>query len=223
MNYSPLYDVVTSLPVLAEPSLGLLLILSLISSSTQSSCCCCCCCSFSVLQGVPDCRGEEDDMGRLGLGVPEAVLAGARKMAFVRPHCSPAKLTETAFEKPLGAAFRTPFWTQLRISLGIPRSWMYICGFGLLLGESSPELELELGLWLAGAGRQGVRGSIRLPGWQRGAGVRQLWGSWKGRRRCSKAGFVPETGRPRLRRCCRNSDTWRKRKHFSLTSISLEL
>lgn len=62
-------------------------------------------------------------MGRLGLGVPEAVLAGARKTALVRPHASPAKLTDAAFEKP----FRTPFGASLRIPLGIPLSGMYIC------------------------------------------------------------------------------------------------
>lgn len=193
----------TSLPVLVERSLGLLLNLSLISSSTLSSCCCCCC-SFSLLQGVPHCRGEEDDMGRLGLGVPEAVLAGARKTALVRPHCSPAKLTD---EKPFGIVFRIPFGASVRIPLGIPLSGMYICWFGLLLGESSPELELEPGLWLGGSGGHGVRDSRLVPSWQRGAGVRQEWGSWKGRRRFKRVGLVPETGRPRCRNCCRNSDT----------------
>lgn len=188
-----------------EQSLGLFLNLSFISISTF------CCCSFSVFQGVPHCRGEEDDMGRLGLGVPEAVLAGARKTVVVRPQCSPAKLTDTAFEKPFGAVLRipseTPFSASLRIPLGIPLFGMYICWFGLLLGESSLELELELGLWLGGSKGQGVWGSRLVPSWQRGAGVRQVWGSWKGRRRCNRAGLVPETGRPRLRSCCLNSDT----------------
>ncbi len=146
-------------------------------------------------------------MGRLGLGVPEAVLAGARKTALVRPHCSPAKLTDAAFEKPFGTVVRIPFGASLRIPSGIPLSGMYICWFGLLLGESRPELELEPGLWFGGGGGQGVRGSRLVPSWQRGAGVRQEWGSWKGRRRCNSAGLVPETGRPRLRSCCRNSDT----------------
>lgn len=123
-------SVLTSLPEHVERSLGLLLILSLISSSTLSSCCCCCCrcCSFSVLQGVPHCRGEEDDMGRLGLGVPEAVLAGAKKTVLVRLHGSPAKLTDAAFVKPFGTVFRIPFGTLfgalLRIPLGIALSWM---------------------------------------------------------------------------------------------------
>lgn len=136
----------TSVLVLLGRSLGLLLNLSLISSSTLSSCCFCCCCSFSVLQGVPHCRGEEDDMGRLGLGVPDAVLAGARKTALVRPQCSPAKLTDAAFENVPRIPFKAPFCESLRIPLGIPLSGMYICWFGLLLGESGPELELELGL-----------------------------------------------------------------------------
>lgn len=150
-------------------------------------------------------------MGRLGLGVPEAVLAGARKTVLVRPQCSPAKLTDTAFEKPFGTVLRipseTPFSASLRIPLGIPLFGMYISWFGLLLGESSLELELELGLWLGGSKGQGVWGSRLVPSWQRGAGVRQVWGSWKGRRRCNRAGLVPETGRPRLRSCCLNSDT----------------
>lgn len=101
-------SLLTSLPALAQCSLGLLRNLSLISNSTLSSCCCCCCCSFSVLQGVPHCRGEDDDMGRLGLGVPEAVLAGARKTALER-QCSPAKLTGAAFEKPFVTLFRISF------------------------------------------------------------------------------------------------------------------
>lgn len=146
-------------------------------------------------------------MGRLGLGVPEAVLAGARKTVLVRLHCSPAKLTDAAFEKPFETALRIPFGTSLRIPLGIPLSCMYICWLGLLLGESGPELELKLGLWLGGNWGLGARGSMLVPSWQRGAGVRQEWGSWKGRRRCNRAGLVPETGSPRFRSCCRNSDT----------------
>lgn len=146
-------------------------------------------------------------MGRLGLGVPEAVLAGVRKTALVRPHCSPAELTDTAFEELFGTVFRIPFEVSLRIPLGIPLSGMYICWFGLLLGESRPELELEPGLWLSGSGVQGVRGSKLVPSWQRGVGVRQEWGSWKGRRRCKRAGLVPETGRPSFLSCFRNSDT----------------
>lgn len=148
-------SVLTLLPMCVEWSRGLLLILSLISSSTLSSCCSCCCCSVSVLQGVPHCRGEEDDMGRLGLGVPEAVPAAAKSTVLVRPHCSPAKLTE--------AAFRIPFGTLLRIPLGIPLSWMYSCWFGLLLGDSRPELELEPGLWLVCRWWQGARGSRLVP------------------------------------------------------------
>lgn len=108
-------------------------------------------------------------MGRLGLGVPEAVLAGAKKtvvvVVVVRPHCSPAKLTDAAFVNPFGTAFRIPlgtlFGASLRIPLGIPLSWMYSCWFGLLLGESSPELELEPGLWPEGSG--GGRGSRLVP------------------------------------------------------------
>lgn len=199
----------TSFPVLMERSLGLLLNLSFISISTLSSCCCC---SVSVLQGVPHCRGEDDDMGRLGLGVPEAVLAEARKTALVRSQCSPAKLTDTAFEKPFGALLRipsgTPFGASLRTPLGIPLSETYICWFGLLLGESSLELVPDLGLWLRVSEGQGVRSSRLVPSWQRGAGVGQELESWKVRRRCSRAGLVPETGRPRLRSCCLNSDTW---------------
>ena len=106
-------------------------------------------------------------MGRLGLGVPEAVLAGAKKTVLVRPHCSPAKLTDAGFVNPLGTAFRVPvgtlFGVSQRISLGIPPSWMYSCRLGLLLGESGPELGLEPGLWLGGRGGQGVRGSTLVP------------------------------------------------------------
>lgn len=146
-------------------------------------------------------------MGRLGLGVPEAVLAGARKTALVRPQCSPTRLTDAAFERLLGATFIFSFGVSLRIPLGIPLSEMYMCWFGLLLGEFSTELELEPGFWLSGSEGQGVRGSRLVPSWQRGAGVTHEWGSWNGRRRCSRAGLVPETGRPRLRSCCLNSDT----------------
>lgn len=83
---------------------------------------------------------------------------------------------------------------------------------GLLLGEFSPEPEQELepGLWLSASEGQADRGSRLVPSWQRGAGVTQEDGSWKGRRRCSRAGLVPETGRPRFLSCCRNSDTWRE-------------
>lgn len=144
-------------------------------------------------------------MGRLGLGVPEALLAGPGKAALER-HCSPAKLTGTALEKPLVAPLRIPFWASLRTPVGTPLSGVYICWVGLLPGESRPELELEPGLWPAGGAGPGVSGSRPVPGWQRGA--RQEWVSWNGRRRCNRAGFVPETGRPRFRSCCRNSDTW---------------
>lgn len=114
-------------------------------------------------------------MGRLGLGVPEAVLAEVRKTALARPHCSPANPTDAAFDRPFGIALRTtfgiPFGASLKIPLGIPLSGMYICWFGLLLGESSPELELEPGLWLGGSGGQRVIGSRLVPSWQRGAGT----------------------------------------------------
>lgn len=115
-------------------------------------------------------------MGRLGLGVPEAVLARARKTVLVRPSCSPAKLTDAGFKKPFGTVLRipsTPFGVSLRIPLGIPLSRMNICWFGLLLGDSSLEFELEPGLWLDGSEGQDVRGSRLVPSWQRGAGVRQ--------------------------------------------------
>lgn len=59
--------------------LGLDLLLSL-SFSTLASLCC----SVSFPSGVAHDRGEEHDMGRLGLGVPEDALAGARKTALVR-------------------------------------------------------------------------------------------------------------------------------------------
>lgn len=184
-----------------ERFLGLLLKFSF--SSTLSSFLC----SFSLLHRVPHCRGEDDDMGRLGLGLSEAMLAEARRTVLVRQQCSPANITDTAFEKPFG--MRTPSEASLRIPLGIPLSETYSCWLGLLPGESILELELEPGLWLGGSeGVRGVRGSKLVPSWQRGAGVRQELGSWKGRRRCKRAGFVPETGRPRLRSCCLNSDTW---------------
>lgn len=106
-------------------------------------------------------------MGRLGLGVPEAVLAEARKTALVRSQCSPAKLTDTAFEKPFGALLRipsgTPFGASLRTPLGIPLSEMYTCWFGLLLGESSLELVSEPGLWLRVSEGQGARSSRLVP------------------------------------------------------------
>lgn len=64
-------------------------------------------------------------MGRLGLGVPEAVLAGAKKTVLLRPHGSLARLTDAALVKPFGTVFRIPFGTLLlRIPLGIPMSWM---------------------------------------------------------------------------------------------------
>lgn len=87
-------------------------------------------------------------MGRLGLGVPEAVLAGAKKTALVRPPPSPDKVTGTACEKPLDKSIPsgTPLGESVRIPLGIPRSVMNICWLGLLPGESILELELELGL-----------------------------------------------------------------------------
>lgn len=87
-------------------------------------------------------------MGRLGLGVPEAVFAGAKKTALVRPPPSPDKVTGTACEKPLDKSIPsgTPFGESVRIPLGIPRSVMNMCWLGLLPGESILELELELGL-----------------------------------------------------------------------------
>lgn len=87
-------------------------------------------------------------MGRLGLGVPEDVQAGARKTALVRPPPSPDKVTGRAREKPLDESIPcgTPSGESARISLGIPRSVMDSCRLGLLPGESILELELELGL-----------------------------------------------------------------------------
>lgn len=145
-------------------------------------------------------------MGRLGLGVPEEVLA--RKTALVRP--PPDKVTGTACEKAPGESIPsgTASGESARISFGIPRSAADNCWLGLQPGESILELELEPGLWLDGrSGGRAAWGSRLVPSWQRGAGVTQERGSWKRRRRCSRAGLVPETGRPRFRSCCRNSDT----------------
>lgn len=87
-------------------------------------------------------------MGRLGLGVPEAVVAGAKKTALVRPPPSPDKVTGTACEKPLDKSIPsgTPFGESVRIPVGILRSVMNMCWLGLQPGESILELELELGL-----------------------------------------------------------------------------
>lgn len=217
-------SILTSLPVFKERSLGLLRILSLICSSTLNSCCCCSCCSLSALQGVPHCTSEDDGMGKLGLGVPEAVLAEAMKAVLVRLHCSPAKLTVAAFVNAFGTVFNVPFGTvfgaTVWIPLGIAPSWMYSCWFGLQLGESSPELELEPGLWLDGSGGLGVRGSRLELSWEKGAGLRQACWSWKGQSRCSNVGLVPETGSPRLRSCCRSSDTWWRRMTQVLAIVS---
>lgn len=87
-------------------------------------------------------------MGRLGLGVPEDVLAGARKTALLRPPPSADKVTGTAREKPLDESVPSglPSGEPARISMGIPRSVMEKAWLGLPAGESSLELELELGL-----------------------------------------------------------------------------
>lgn len=82
-------------------------------------------CSLSFPSGVAHGRGEEHDMGRLGLGVPEDVLAGARKAALVRP---PPERESIPSGSPPGES--------ARISLGIPRSVMDKCWLGLLPGES---------------------------------------------------------------------------------------
>lgn len=89
-------------------------------------------------------------MGKLGLGVPEAVLAGSKNTVLPRLHCSPAKLIDVAFANASGTAFRVSFESllgpSLRIPVGIPLSWMYSCWFGLLPGEFSPKPGLEPGL-----------------------------------------------------------------------------
>lgn len=89
-------------------------------------------------------------MGKVGLGVPEAVLAGSKNTVLLNPHCSAAKLTDEAFVNTFGLAYRFPFGfllgPSLRIPLGIPPSWMYSCWFGLLQGEFSPKPGLEPGL-----------------------------------------------------------------------------
>lgn len=87
-------------------------------------------------------------MGRLGLGVPEDALAGARKTALARPPPSPDKVTGRACEKPVDASIpsASPSGESARISLGIPRSVTDNCWLGLLPGESTLELQLELGL-----------------------------------------------------------------------------
>lgn len=184
------------------------LLLSLFFVSTLGSLCC----PASFPSGVAHDRGEEHDMGRLGLGVPEDVLAGARKTAAVSPTPSPKNVTGTACEKPLDGNIPSGTLSagSARISLGIPRSVVDNCRRGLLPGESTleldpepdPELEPGPGLWL----RAGW-GSRLVPSWQGGARVTPERGGWKRRRRCNRAGLVPETGRPRLRSCCRNSDT----------------
>lgn len=170
----------------------------------------CLCCSVSFPSGVAHDRGEEHDTGRLGLGVPEDALAGARKTAPGSPLPSPDNVTGRACGKPVGESVPsgTPSGESARISLGTPPSVMDNGWLGLLPGEPVLEPALELGLRLGGRrGARGAGGSGLVPSWQRG--VTQGRGSWKRRRRrrWSRAGLVPETGRPRLRSCCRNSDT----------------
>lgn len=54
---------------------------------------------------------------------------------------------------------------------------------------------------------------------QKGAGVSWGRGIWKGRSLSNSAGLVPDTVSPRLRNCCRSSDTWKQNYYYYLFII----
>lgn len=59
----------------------------------------------------------------------------------------------------------------------------------------------------------GVTGKVTVVMSEEPEGEEPALESLKGRRRSIKAVLVPETGMPRIRKCCLSSETYRKKKY----------